>query len=70
MSAQKKTSWGTRWTHRRSEAEAQALALPGTTPGGQLFAVVAFFAIGVIASIYPAYRATRIEVAEAMKFEA
>ncbi|MDH3733742.1 MAG: FtsX-like permease family protein [Gemmatimonadota bacterium] len=28
------------------------------------------FAIGVGASIYPAYRATRIEVAEAMKFEA
>jgi len=31
---------------------------------------VAFvFVIGVLAAIYPAYRATRIEVAEAMKFE-
>jgi len=27
------------------------------------------FAIGVLAAVYPAYRATRIEVAEAMKFE-
>jgi len=26
--------------------------------------------IGVLASLYPAYRATRIDVAEAMKFEA
>jgi len=28
------------------------------------------FVIGVLASLYPAYRATRIDVAEAMKFEA
>jgi ABC-type antimicrobial peptide transport system permease subunit len=26
--------------------------------------------IGVLASLYPAYRATRIDIAEAMKFEA
>jgi ABC-type antimicrobial peptide transport system permease subunit len=26
--------------------------------------------VGVLASLYPAYRATRIDVAEAMKFEA
>jgi ABC-type antimicrobial peptide transport system permease subunit len=27
-------------------------------------------AVGILASLYPAYRATRIDVAEAMKFEA
>jgi ABC-type lipoprotein release transport system permease subunit len=32
-------------------------------------ALVFLFAIGVLASLYPAYRATRIDVAEAMKFE-
>jgi ABC-type antimicrobial peptide transport system permease subunit len=26
--------------------------------------------VGLLASLYPAYRATRIDVAEAMKFEA
>jgi ABC-type lipoprotein release transport system permease subunit len=37
----------------------------------QLVQSVGFiFAIGILASLYPAYRATRIDIAESMKFEA
>jgi ABC-type lipoprotein release transport system permease subunit len=42
---------------------------PQFTPRVLLQSFTFVFAVGVLASLYPAYRATKIEIADAMKFE-
>ena len=60
-------AWGEDWTF--SGVVMDPVVVPVFRVARVVQGLVFIFVIGALASLYPAYRATRIDVAEAMKFE-
>jgi ABC-type lipoprotein release transport system permease subunit len=60
-------AWNEEWTF--SGVAMDPVFVPLFTMARVIQSLVFLFLIGAFASLYPAYRATRIDVAEAMKFE-